>query len=63
MPLILLKPAISEMDSRPLNSAGRFRFMQAEAHQSSGTPLQHNRSGSCNDSSWNFTSAMKSAEK
>jgi hypothetical protein len=34
---------ISTSNCRPLNSAGRFRLIQAEAYQTSRTPLQPNR--------------------
>ena len=34
---------ISALNCRPLNSAGRLRFIPAEAYQTSRSPLQHNR--------------------
>ena len=32
---------ISASKCRPLNSAGRFRFIYAEAYQTGRTPMQH----------------------
>jgi hypothetical protein len=52
---------ISASKCRPLNSAGRFRFIQAEAYQTSRTPLQHIRFANT-DSAQRELRAMKVRE-